>query len=273
MSSSSDREMPFLDHLEELRRRLAWSVGALAVAFGVGVVLHARFDLVTLLKWPACPYLPPGCQLQVFSPADSIAIPFTVALGVAFMLASPVLFYHLWAFIAPALHAHERRLARGVLAGGLVLFGLGAALAHVYVLPATLRFAAQFGGPSLVQNYAAREYFSLVVTLALTFGVAFELPLVLMALAALGLVTPAFLRTYRRQALVLCVAGAAIITPGDGLFATVFLVPPLYALYELGILLAGRAMAWRARGVQVAALALAWWAGRARRHAVGPAAG
>jgi sec-independent protein translocase protein TatC len=148
-----------------------------------------------------------------------------------------------------------------VLAGGLLLFCLGVALAYLFVLPATLRFAETFGGPSLVRNYAARDYFSMVVTLALTFGVAFELPIVIMALTALGLVTPSFLRQYWRHALILCVAAAALITPGDAAFATVMLGAPLYALYELGILLARRVYAWRERSDK----ALAWlclWLGR-----------
>ncbi len=264
-SSPRNGEMPFLDHLEELRHRLLWSLVTLVAGCAVGVGLHTYFDLVTFLKGPVCPYLPPGCQLQVFSPTDSISIPFTIALGVGAMLASPVIFYHIWAFIAPALHAHERRLARYVLAGGLVLFASGVVLAQLYVLPATLRFALQFGGPSLVQNYAAREYFSLVVTLALTFGVAFELPLVIMALAALGLVTPTFLRSYRRQAVVLCIVGSAIITPGDGVFTTLFLAPPLYALYELGILLARRATRWREQSERAVAVAIVWLAQRRRR--------
>ena len=250
--------MPFLDHLEDLRHHLFWMVGALAIGFGVGMALHSMFDLVTFLKWPACPYLLPGCQLQVLSPADAISIPLTISFGFGAILASPVILYHVWAFVSPARYPNERRLARYVLAGGLLLFCLGATLTHLFVLPATLRFAARFGGPSLVQNYAARDYFSLVVTLALTFGAAFELPLVIMALAALGLVSPAFLRRYRRQALVLCLVAAAVITPGDVVSSTLVLVPPLYALCELGNFLARRAYRWRDRGGRVLALLLLW---------------
>ncbi|HYV99571.1 MAG TPA: twin-arginine translocase subunit TatC, partial [Gemmatimonadaceae bacterium] len=101
--------------------------------------------------------------------------------------------------------------------------------------------------PEFEQRLTVHEYFSFLVILSLTFGAAFELPLVIMALAALGLVTPAFLRNYRRHALVLCVVASAFITPGDAVTATVMLLGPLYALYELGILLAVVAQRWRDR--------------------------
>lgn len=122
-----DHEMPFLDHLEELRGRLFWIGGSLVAGFAIGIALHHYFDLVTLLTRPACPYLPDGCVLQVFSPADQISLPFTLAGWVGVILASPVILYHLWAFVSPALHGNERRIAAFVLAGGLVLFCLGVA--------------------------------------------------------------------------------------------------------------------------------------------------
>jgi sec-independent protein translocase protein TatC len=270
MTSDRDsREMPFLDHLEELRVRLFWVGGALGVGFLVGITLHKTFDLVALLKGPACPYLPDGCVLQVFSATEGIGVPITLAFWIGAILASPVIFYQVWAFIAPALYKHERRIMRSVLAGGMVLFCLGVALAFLFALPATLRFAEYIGGPSLVQNYAARAYFSLVISLALTFGVAFEMPIVLMALTALGIVTPTFLRTYWRQALVLCVVAAAVITPGDALASTLLLVGPLYALYEFGIVLSRRAYRWRSQVAGAAGLISLWLVGRASagRHA------
>jgi sec-independent protein translocase protein TatC len=115
------------------------------------------------------------------------------------------------------------------------------------VLPATLKFFDTFSGPSFQAFYSAREYFSLVTTMLLTFGVAFELPIVIVGLTALGLVTPMFLRTYRRHAFVLCVVGAALCSPGDAIAATLALIVPLYLLYELGIILSGNVYKWRQR--------------------------
>jgi sec-independent protein translocase protein TatC len=240
-------EMPFLDHLEELRHRLFWIIGSVLVGFMGGVGAHRKFDLVTLLKQPACPYLPDGCTLQVLSPMDPITIPFTLAFWAGVIVASPVILYQLWRFVSPALYANERRISVYVVSGGVVLFLAGAALSYFFVLPATFSFANAFGGPSLAMNFAAREYFSMVAMLILTFGLAFELPIVILALTALGLVTPTFLRQYRRHAVVLCFVGSALITPGDAFTATFMLVPPLYALYELGILLSGGAYRWRER--------------------------
>jgi sec-independent protein translocase protein TatC len=134
-----------------------------------------------------------------------------------------------------------------VLAGGLVLFVMGAALAFFYILPASLKFFVFIGGEAFTQDYTAREYFSLLVTMVLTLGIAFELPIVILGLTALGLVTPMFLRQYRRHAMVLCVVGAALMTPGDAITATTFMIIPLYLLYELGIILSHNVYRWRQR--------------------------
>jgi sec-independent protein translocase protein TatC len=243
---SFSAEMPFLDHLEELRWRLLRIAAALLVGLGAGLALHAKYDLPTLLIAPACPYIA-ECSLQALSPMDAISIPFTLAFWAGVVLASPVIIHQVWAFVSPALHPRERRAGAFVLSGGLALFVLGAALAYLFVLPATLEFAQDFGGASIRNSYAVGNYFSMVVTLILTFGISFELPIAMMAAAALRLVTPAFLRKYRRHALVLCVAGAAVMTPSDAITATVMLVAPLYCLYEIGILLSVVAYRWSER--------------------------
>jgi sec-independent protein translocase protein TatC len=232
--------MPFLDHLEELRGRLFWMIGALFVGTGFGFWATSYFELIDLLSRQAG-------GLVYTHPIDPIQSYMTLSIVVGIMLASPVIFYQLWGFVVPALHANEKRVVRRVLAGGLVLFLMGASLAYFFVAPATLRLSAKLAGKSVTQMLTIGEYFSFITTLVLTFGVAFELPLVIMALAALGLVTPSFLRQYRRHAIVLCVVGASFITPGDAVTATVALVGPLYLLYELGIFLARVAQKWRER--------------------------
>jgi sec-independent protein translocase protein TatC len=239
-------EMPFLDHLEELRWRILWALGALVIGTIIGFVLVRYFDLVGVLSRPAQPYLRNG-KLQLLSPADSFTIVITISVWTGVVLASPVILYQLWAFVSPALYANERRVGGYVLAGGLVLFCMGVALSYFFVLPATMKFFSIIGGPSLEAGYTARDYFSMVVTMALTFGAAFELPIVIVALTALGLVTPPFLRKYRRHALVLCAIGASLITPGDAITATVALLAPLYLLYELGIFLSRGVYRWRER--------------------------
>lgn len=239
-------EMPFLDHLEELRLRLFRILGALLFGLVVAFALHAKFNLVELLIAPAKQYLPSG-KLQILNPADNFTILLSVCLWAAAVIASPVVLYQIWGFVAPAMYKNEKRIAVYVLLGGLVLFLMGAALAFFYVLPASLKFFELIGGTVFDQNYTAEEYFSLLITLVLTLGIAFELPILILALTALGLVTPQFLRKYWRHALVACVIASAMMTPGDAMTATVFMMFPLYMLYELGILLSRRVYKWRQR--------------------------
>lgn len=232
--------MPFLDHLEELRQRLFWMIGALLIGTLFGFWVTGQFELLDLLARPAG-------KLVYLHPLDVITAYMTLSIAVGVMLASPVILYQLWGFVAPALFPREKKVVRRVLAGGLVLFLMGVSLAYFFVVPATLRLSEKLAPDSITQMLGIGEYFSFLTTLALTFGAAFELPIVIMALAALGLVTPTFLRQYRRHAIVLCVVGSSFITPGDAVSATVFMVAPLYFLYELGIVLARVAQKWRER--------------------------
>jgi len=154
------------------------------------------------------------------------------------VLASPVILYQVWAFLAPALKPHEKRVGLGVLFSGLVLFAAGAALAYFIVVPLALPWLFSFAGPSLVPMITAEDYFSFIFAMVLTFGVSFELPIVILALSALGIVTPAFLTKYRRHAIVLIVIVGAFLTPGDMVWTTIALSVPLYGLYELSVLAA-----------------------------------
>ena len=242
--SRGGTEMPFLDHLEELRWRLFRSALAVLAGMMIGLVLVLKFEMITVLSSAAAPYLPDG-RLMVTHPTHTLTIAMMLAFSIGVVLASPILLYQVWSFVSPALFPRERRIGIAVLAGGLLLFCLGVALAYFLVLPASIPFLVSIGGDSLITQYTAQAYFSFVVSLCLTFGIAFELPIVILALSALGLVTPMFLRQYRRHAFVLCVVGSALVTPGDLLIATMALVFPLYLLYELGIILSVFMYRWR----------------------------
>jgi sec-independent protein translocase protein TatC len=126
----------------------------------------------------------------------------------------------------------------GVLFAGIVLFLAGAALAYFEVIPLALPWLFGFAGPSLVPLITAEEYFSFVFAMVLTFGVSFELPIVILALSALGIVTPQLLSKYRRHAIVAIVIIGAFLTPGDLVWTTIALSVPLYGLYELSVLAA-----------------------------------
>jgi sec-independent protein translocase protein TatC len=236
-SGRGSAEMPFLEHLEELRWRILWSLLALVIATFVGFFAVTYFDLVVVLKRPIDPYVADG-KLIYLSVTDPFFITIKLALALGIVLAFPVVVYQVWAFLSPALLPRERRAIVPAFYLGMLLFMLGAALAYWVALPFTIRFMQGFQGEGLQAFYTANEYFGFVTKLLLGFGFIFELPVVIMVLAALGLVTPAFLRSKRRHAIAGMAIAAAIITPGDALTATIVLMVPLLLLYELSIGLA-----------------------------------
>ena len=228
--------MPFLDHLEELRWRLIWSGAALMIAFAVGFTLVSNLDIIGILALPAKDFLH-GQKLIYTHPADPFTILMNVSFGVSVVLASPVIFYQIWAFLSPALHAHEKRVVIPVLIGAVGLFIIGCTLSVLWVLPITLELLASINTSSLQQFITATDYFSFAVMLTLAFGVVFELPILIVILTAIGLVTPRFLSTYRRHSFVVLLILSAVITPGDMIISTLMLFVPLYGLYELSIIL------------------------------------
>jgi len=153
------------------------------------------------------------------------------------VMALPVVLYQAWLFLAPALHRHEKKVVLPVIIGAVFLFVCGAALAWYFVLPMTLRFLTSMGDEAFDQMISATEYFGFATSLVLAMGAVFELPIVILALSALGLVTPKLLARFRRHALIGSYVAAAFITPGDAFFTSVILTVPLYLLYELSIVL------------------------------------
>jgi sec-independent protein translocase protein TatC len=158
-----------------------------------------------------------------------------LALVVGVAVALPVIGYQVWAFLSPALYKHERRIVIPVLAVAIILFASGVALAYFLVLPLTLRFLFSIGTESLTPMITVSEYFSFVTSMCLAFGLIFEVPIVLVALSAFGIVSPQALGKVRKFAVVVCWLGAAIVTPGDLFTTTLALAIPLYLLYEASV--------------------------------------
>ena len=245
-------EMPFLDHLEELRSRILRSLGALVVAFGVGFWLVQRFKLVNFLQSPIMPYLPDG-KLTVLSPTDPVMITFKLAFVTGLVLASPIIIWQIWAFLSPALYEKERKALVPSLFVGLGLFLLGGTFAWVFVVPKAISVLLTFqeGAFNLMFTYDA--WFSFVLQILLALGISAELPLLLIILTALGLTTPAALNRFRRVAIVLsCIAGA-ILSPGTDMVSMLMMTVPLILLYEVGI--AGSLVVHRRRLKRAAATA------------------
>jgi sec-independent protein translocase protein TatC len=228
--------MPFLDHLEELRWRIFKAAGTLALGLAVGWWAVRRFRVTTLLVEPMVPYVTGG-RLHAFRPTTGFFLELKLALVLGLILAFPVVIYQLWAFLAPALEKRERRVIIPSLYMGTVLFAAGAAMAYWIALPVSLRFLFGFQQDFLALTIGADEYLSFVVRLLVGFGLVFELPVVVLILSVLGLVTPRFLRSKRRHAVVLITVTASLLSPGDVVMVTLLMMVPLFLLYELSILL------------------------------------
>jgi len=246
--------MPFLDHLEELRWRIIWSLAALIIGVVGAFVLLQRFDIFKFLEGPILPYLA-GNKLKYTHPGDPLSVLITASFSIGIVLALPVIIYQVWAFLAPALYKHEKRVVLPVIFGAIVLFVCGVALSFYVVLPLAIGWLMGIAQQTdaLEPMITYREYFSFAVNMSLAFGLCFELPIVILLLATLGLVTPEFLRRYRRHALVLCVVTGALLSPGDLIWTTMLLAAPLYLLYELSVILTS--IVYRRRRKRAAALA------------------
>jgi sec-independent protein translocase protein TatC len=215
----------------------------------IGVVVVLQFNLIEVLTYPIQEYLPgaaldsatgrwAGGQLMVTHGAGGLSITMQLAFAVGLSLAFPVLLYQVWAFLSPALHKHERRTIQIVLGFATILFAAGVALAYLFAVPQTFALSERLARGSLVEMYEASQYFGFLTTMSLTFGLAFEVPIVLVVLSFLGVVSAKMLSAARKYAVIIVFIGSAIITPGDALTATLILALPLYFLFEMSIIAA-----------------------------------
>ena len=236
-STPPQTEMPFLDHLEELR----WRLFRMAVAIAIGVTVAfallytKQVDIIGLIAKPVQPFL--KRPLMVTHPSDLFDIVMDASIAIGLILASPVLVWQVWGFLSPALYGHEKKVVIPALMGAAGLFLGGMALSYYFVLPVTLGFLMSFQSASVESVLTVHEYFGFVLAMCLAFGAVFELPIVILLLTALGLVKPAFLSKFRRHAFVGCLLAAAIITPGSDPTSLFALTMPLYLLYEVSITL------------------------------------
>jgi sec-independent protein translocase protein TatC len=229
-------EMPFLDHLEEMRWRLLWSLLAVVVGAGVGFMLVMKLNVLGILIRPVEPFLNGG-KLKYLSPTEPFFITVKLAIVVGFILASPVVIYQIWAFFGPALLPSEKKVIVPALYMGLVLFSLGVWAAYTVVLPMTLKFTMGFQTEALEQAITVGPYLSVVTRTLMAFGAVFELPVVILILSALGLVTPEFLASRRKHAIVIITVVSSLLTPGDVITLTLMMMIPLMVLYEFSIVL------------------------------------
>ncbi len=244
--SDAGGHMTLMEHLAELRNRLIKA----AVAVGVGVVacwILYPFILDFLLE-PYCKTFPVedridsalfgpdgGCNLYVSDPLEPFRVRMTVSGYAGLALAMPVLLWQGWRFIAPGLYRHEKRYAIPFVGAGVLLFFLGGALAY-WSLPRALDFLKDIGGTDLVSLFSPKQYLGFVVKMMVAFGIAFQFPIFLIGLQAMGVVENRTLRKVRSYAIVGIVALVAVITPSGDPFTLMALSIPMYAFYEISIL-------------------------------------
>ncbi|MFN2432055.1 MAG: twin-arginine translocase subunit TatC [Gemmatimonadota bacterium] len=230
----SHEEMPFLDHLEELRIRLLWALGAIAVGALIGVAITMELGLMELLVRPIQPYLPTG-RLIFTSPTEAFLVTFKVGLFLGILLALPVVFWQFWRFVAPGLLERERRVFIPAVAGSLVLFAGGVALAFWIVIPLGLRFFLTFQSEAYQPFISVGEYLSFTMHVALAFGLVFETPLVVILLSYLGILSPRTLTRYRRHAVVAIAVLSAVFTPSPDALSMLLMFFPFFLLYEASV--------------------------------------
>jgi sec-independent protein translocase protein TatC len=229
-------EMPFLDHLEELRWRLIWSLLAITVAFVAGFVIVDAFDVLGLLMRPIAPHLPGG-RLYFTSPIEPFMLTLKLAFYTGLVLASPVIVWQLWKFLSPALYEKERRVVFPVALAAVALFLAGVLLAYLLVLPTAIKVLLGFQSQSLQPIVTAKEYFGFAMQVVIAFGAIFEIPLVLLMLVYLNLVSASFLARNRRFAIAGNAFLSMLLSPPDLVSMTLMMVP-VQLLFEITVIIA-----------------------------------
>jgi sec-independent protein translocase protein TatC len=229
--------MPFLDHLEELRWRILKSLLAVAIAFVFTFWLctASGIDIIGIATRPIEPYLH-GKHLVYTHPVEPFTLLLQAAGVLAAVIASPAVGYQVWAFLAPALSKKERKVLIPVLIAAAMLFLAGIAMSVFIFVPVTMSLMEKLPHSSLDSMLTVSEYFGFLFAVSLAFGVMFELPIFILALTAIGLVTPQFLTKYRRHAIVATLIVCEIVTPGDFIVSTLMLWIPVYGLFEVSII-------------------------------------
>ena len=218
-------EMTLVEHLVELRNRLFKVVAAILVASIVGFVLGDQ--IIAILKAP----IPGGKPLYYTGLGDAFMIHVKVALVVGIILGMPVILYQLWAFIAPGLTQHERRISLPWIPAALVFFVIGVGIAY-FILPFAAGFLIGFSSDALQPLITAEAYFDFVTTLFLVFGLIMEFPIILFALSRVGIVTSAKMSGSRRQAFLGMAIFSLVITPGGDFVSPMALLATMWVLYE-----------------------------------------
>lgn len=229
-------KMSFLDHLDELRRRLV----AAALSLLVGAVVAFSFidRIFEFIMRPLHDRLPPGSTLTYIEPTEAFMLYVKIGLLAGLIIAAPLITWQLWLFIAPGLYAHEKKFALPFIGLATVCFVGGAAFSHYVIFPWTWTFLASFSTDFMTFTPRIEAVFSLYAMMLVVMGVIFEMPAVVLALARMGLVTAGFLWRHIKYAILIIFIAAAVLTPTGDPWTQSLMAGPMIALYILSIGLA-----------------------------------
>ncbi|MCZ8073979.1 MAG: twin-arginine translocase subunit TatC [Paucibacter sp.] len=227
-------EQPFVSHLIELRDRLVKASLAVLVVFGALAFFPGPAALYDLLAAPLVAQLPKGTTLIATNVISPFLVPLKITLLAAFLVALPIVLYQVWAFVAPGLYSHEKRLVLPLVFSSTLLFMVGVAFCYFFVFGQVFKFIQSFAPKSITASPDIEAYLSFVMSMFIAFGAAFEVPVVVVVLARMGLVSVEKLRDFRQYFIVLAFVIAAVITPPD-VVSQLALAIPMCILYELGL--------------------------------------
>ncbi len=234
---SEAQEESFISHLVELRDRLLRCLIAIGVVFGILCIYPGPGTIYDLLALPLTQTLPEGAKMVAIGVITPFMVPLKITAMVAFVVALPFVLYQAWAFIAPGLYAHEKRLGIPLIVSSTLLFLLGMSFCYFFVFGQVFKFIAGFAPKSITPAPDIEAYLSFVLTMFVAFGVSFEVPVALVVLVRLGVVSVEKLKEWRGYFIVGAFVVAAVVTPPD-VVSQLALALPMCLLYELGILAA-----------------------------------
>jgi sec-independent protein translocase protein TatC len=235
--TQEDTQETFISHLVELRTRLVRAVLAVLGVFAVLAIYPGPSAIYDLLAAPMLASLPAGTRMIATGVITPFMVPLKVTLLASFVLALPIVLYQAWAFVAPGLYRHERRLALPLIATSTLLFLLGMAFCYYFVFGTVFHFIANFAPESITPAPDIEAYLSFVMTMFVAFGITFEVPIAVILMVKTGIVSVEKLRSARGYVIVGAFIVAAVVTPPD-VVSQFMLAVPLCILFELGVLVA-----------------------------------
>ena len=233
MKPDAQTEQPLRDHLQEFRKRLI--ICLVVVAIAALACYNYVDDIIALLSGPAG-------KLYFMNPSEVFFTYMEIALYAGILFTLPVLLYEVWAFVAPALWPEERRAVLVILPTAVILFYVGLVFAYYLVIPAAVTFFMGFATQTLQPMFSLESYLSFILALTLPFGFIFELPLIVVFLAKIGLVTGDFLKGKRKILIVIAFIFAAVISPTTDIFTQTMIAVPLIVLYEISLFIVCKVM-------------------------------